>query len=402
MRTAHSRSRVHHRILAFRTGAVLLWAAPTLAAANEVYRLELSADSGAEPCLVERPFADEVEQHLGRNPFDDAAGSTIRVHLERSTEGYRASVAIDETDRPPARTTFEGTTCGDVLRAAAVTLGLALGKEAPTADEHPAEPRVLPVVLEDTTPADPEMNGGSAAPRAANLEADRPSRSDRATHWESLPRNWLALELAQDFAGLESMDGACSPEGRSIGRVSCFEGEVPYGGAPHPERAGDVRGGVTAATTRLLASYERSLSRRIGVAFRGGFAFGDSLPKAHGSQFQPIHAELDARYYVAGKDGSPIDAFLFAGTGIAQVTTSVAVDVMDCPDVACVEAAEPDGSPRSLRLYVHRGLAFATAGFGATWMAGDRFGLFGRLGAMAMFPSTGFVIQPSVGMTTGF
>lgn len=114
----------------------------------------------------------------------------------------------------------------------------------------------------------------------------------------------------------------------------------------------------------------------------------------------PVHAEVDGRYYIAGKDGGPLDAFLFLGTGIAQVDSDVTIDVLDCPPDSCLSSGA-GGLKKTVRANTVYGLMFVTAGIGATWMFDSSVGIFGRLGAMAMFPATGFVVEPSVGLTAG-
>jgi hypothetical protein len=235
----------------------------------------------------------------------------------------------------------------------------------------------------------------ASAPAA---EQDRPSAAGRDEAWGTRSHNWFGLELAQDLAYTEGTS-VCSPG--SDEPYACFAGETPYDGMPHPEHAGRIRGGMAVANTRLLASYERLLSRRIGVLFRGGFAFGGYPSAAGQASFLPLHAELDARYYLVPREGG-LDAFLFVGGGMAEVTSGTRVNVMDCADTACLQSPGPAGDTRDLRAYSQYGLTFVTAGLGATWMLADSFGLFGRLGAMAMFPASGAVVESSIGATAGF
>jgi hypothetical protein len=366
-----------------------------LAASPGPYRLEITLQAGSEACLEPEALAAQIKERVGSEAFDPKAAPVVRVVLDGHAEGHRATVTILEPLRAPRVSTFTAPRCAEVVEAAALTLALALEdpSEAPRAEgDHSPDDVVLD---EATTPAPVIAPAPLRMPRAA------PEDAEPVDAWTQVRKNWLGLEVASDFVILPSNTSLCDFETRGRRGIDCYEGDTLFEGEVHPDAAGAVRGGVVRETTRLLASYERLLTPIFGLAARGGLAF-QRASRGGRNGFMPFHLEADARFYLVPRGQGPVDVFLLAGAGIAQITSIVPVEVAECPEGACPESPESVEAVRELSARFHHGLAFATVALGSTWMVTDAFGLFGRMGVLSTFPAMSVILQPSVGVTTGF
>ena len=243
-------------------------------------------------------------------------------------------------------------------------------------------------------------------------------------------KNWLGLHFAQDIAIVGGTD-VCSLASRQNDGYACYdEGtENYYYGNPYP--GAGISTGTVIATRRLLVSFDRTVTRsltlgvRLGIAFGGGPPVPDSPePPAPGAapppvkKFLPFHAELRMAYWfgkgVFAKKG--FRPYVHGGGGIAQVDAKVKVRVADCPESLdnntynrCI-AGDPGVANGDYNVTVSRpmdvwrkmGQGFLTAGGGVVYAFTPQIGAQLNLNLMYMLPSSGFVIQPSIGVEYGF
>lgn len=247
-------------------------------------------------------------------------------------------------------------------------------------------------------------------------------------------RHRLGVHVAQDIPYVRE-PAPCIPNS-SADAVSCY-----YAGTSDPffhdaQRNDFIIEGFSFATTRLLLSYEffvfpmLSVGTRVGYAFGGGPPSGQSpageipegnpnLVPAHaegtgGSAFLPAHAELRGSFWVLPPAESRFGAYVGAGFGVAQVDSVHEFIVFDC-----AQTLEPSWDPSDgsfddcmatsdnlnmaamhntyLDVWKKMGRGFVTATAGATFAMTSEFSLMANLNVMAMFPDSGFVLEPSLG-----
>ena len=227
-----------------------------------------------------------------------------------------------------------------------------------------------------------------------------------------LKKNWLGLHFAQDIAIIGGTD-VCSDDARKNQGFSCFpEGtDTEYQGQPFP--GAGISSGTVIATRRLLVSFDHAFTPNITLGARVGFAFSGG-PPANGNKFLPFHGELRVSYWFGksplAKKG--LRPYVHLGGGIAQVDGRVKVTVADCEPImnnnvynACVKGdpsvkAATTGVP--MDVWRKMGQEFITAGGGAMYAFTENIGAQLNLNLMIMLPTSGVVLQPSIGAVYGF
>jgi len=252
-------------------------------------------------------------------------------------------------------------------------------------------------------------------------------------------KNWLGLHFAQDIAVIGGSD-VCSATSRANDGYACYvEGttDQPYNGDPFP--GAGISTGTVIATRRLMLSFDRALTpnitlgTRLGIAFGGGPPAGkgpddqnrprdpntrEPMPPTEGTKFLPFHAELRLAYWFgkAALAKKGIRPYIHAGGGIAQVDGKVKLTLADCPydlpDEVYELCTKGDKSVANAENNVTRtyrvdawkkmGQGFLTAGGGVVYAFTPRLGAQLNLNLMLMLPTTGFVMQPSIGVIYGF
>jgi hypothetical protein len=229
-------------------------------------------------------------------------------------------------------------------------------------------------------------------------------------------KNWFGLHVGLDLAFL-SGDAVCSQDSQQNDGYSCFYGDADrtqFTGPAYPAAAGKINGGTAPGTIRILASYERAFSSSIGAEARLGFAFNGGPTPTGGAAFLPIHGEARLKYWF-GRNAyarKGIRPYVFLGGGMAQVDAKLLVRVGDCSaymDQAVRDACgrgDPNAAPTSndivgVDAYKKLGQGFATLGGGAMYAFGASHGLVVNLNFMYMFPSSGPVLEPSLGYSLG-
>lgn len=237
-------------------------------------------------------------------------------------------------------------------------------------------------------------------------------------------QNWFGLHLAADI-GFIGGSNVCSSTNTDF---DCFAADSPYPSqlrdeiADPPGELGDVYpgtgigSGAAAGTFRALVSYDRAFTENITAGARVGYAFGGGPKTLDGRSFLPIHAEARVAYWLRGLSTSGLRPYLHVGGGVAQVDIKKSdVTVRDCSDAPsradfldCIAAQDAYDSAneftlpeRTLDAYRKLGNGFITTGGGVLFSLSDSTALALNLNAMLMLPSTGFVMEPSVGIVYG-
>jgi hypothetical protein len=231
-------------------------------------------------------------------------------------------------------------------------------------------------------------------------------------------KNLIGLHVGWDLASVSS-DNACSSAAHGDHFACFYGGGVTYQGDPTPSAAGKIAGGFAPATVRIMASYER-LFGSLGVEGRLGFAFNGGDKPTGGTAFVPVHVEVRGKWWLLGEKAfgkRGLRPWLHLGAGFAQIDARVGVDVGDCSVLkngqpnpqhdACLQQATLKDAQkygafvRHLTAQKQLGQEFATAGGGIMYALGENHGFVLNLNFMVPFPSTAFVIEPSLGYVVG-
>lgn len=207
-----------------------------------------------------------------------------------------------------------------------------------------------------------------------------------------VPRNWLGVQFAADFLWL-SGESVCDPSNRDNNFTCFYPGtDDQYQGTPESgEGLGNAidPGGFAPGTIRVMASYDYLFTPHIGVGARLGFAFRGG-PAADGTSFMPLHAEGRATYRFL--PDSFFNPYIGIGGGAAQVDAEKQVEVLD------------NGERLNLNAWKKVGTGFAAFTLGAYLGVSKTFPMQLQLNVdgMYFFPSSGYSLQPSVGLVYGF
>jgi hypothetical protein len=239
----------------------------------------------------------------------------------------------------------------------------------------------------------------------------------------SYKKNWIGLHFAQDIAIMGGTN-VCSVDARTNQGYACYESgssDVPYNGDPYP--GAGIATGTVVATRRILLSFDHAFLPNLTIGTRVGFAFGGGPPAgkagvndqggpSDGTKFLPFHGELRAQYWfgkgVLGKKG--LRPYVHLGGGIAQVDAKVKVKISDCSPLQgtaydnCIAGQNP-GTPltqKDLDAWRKMGQGFITLGGGAVYAFKENIGAQLNINLMYMLPTSGPVIQPSLGVVYGF
>ena len=243
----------------------------------------------------------------------------------------------------------------------------------------------------------------------------------------SYKKNWVGLHFAQDIAIIGGSD-VCSGSSRAENGYACYESgstDTPYNGNPLP--GAGIKSGTVLATRRLLLSFDHAFSPNITVGARVGLAINGGPPAGKGpdrlglggttggTKFLPFHGELRVAYWFGkgalGKKG--LRPYVHVGGGVAQVDGKVKVTVYNCPEGLddatynnCTHGTggyKPPASDKiELDAWRKMGQGFITIGGGAVYAIKENFGAQLNVNLMYMLPTSGPVLQPSLGVVYGF
>jgi hypothetical protein len=215
-------------------------------------------------------------------------------------------------------------------------------------------------------------------------------------------KNWLGLHAAYDFA-IVGGDEVCSKDSQDNKGFACFYPgtENQYSNVPQKGKADKIATGFSPATARVMLSFDRVLTPNVTLGARFGYAFGGGPPagKNKDVKFLPFHAEVRVGYWI-GQDvfaKKGIRPYLGVGGGMAQVDAKLPVTVIDCgpQGTACGTA------PQQLDAYKKLGQSFVALHGGAMYALSQNGGFLLNLNLMYMLPTTGQVIEPSIGYVFG-
>jgi hypothetical protein len=235
-----------------------------------------------------------------------------------------------------------------------------------------------------------------------------------------VPKNWFGLNGALDFA-MMSGSQVCDPDGDAA--YSCFDGSDPYAGLPNTRLSGEINSGFKTSTARVLVSYERVLLSFLTAEARLGFAFngGPESPKpaGDGSKFLPFHAEARVKLYTSqvfrddGRGLRGLGLYFALGAGLGQIDPKVNVEVAECvpapvgptitqEEADCIASSNQARSTKNLDVYKRLGQSFVSIGPGLRYGITKHLAANLNLAAVILFPSSGFALSPSLGMSAGF
>ena len=187
------------------------------------------------------------------------------------------------------------------------------------------------------------------------------------------------------------------------------------------------------ATRRILVSFDRAVGRNITLGLRAGFALSGGPPAGKnatsaGTAFLPLHAEARLAYWFGQSpfNRKGLRPYVHVGGGVAQVDAKVKVPISDCtpladdgqsnntPHYLCAngkpgDPTSPLGSYDPAKLnqiqldaWKKLGQEFITGGGGVMYAFKENMGVQLNVNFMFMLPTTGFVIEPSLGLNYGF
>lgn len=255
-------------------------------------------------------------------------------------------------------------------------------------------------------------------------------------------KGWLGLHFGVDVALIGGSE-VCSFNARANDGYACYvEGDEtrPYTGDPYYGTG--IATGTVLATKRAMLSFDFAFTSNITAGLRLGYAFGGGPPAGKeveptfpqdelepglgdvvvpGTPFLPFHVEARLSYWFGrgalGKKG--LRPYVHAGGGMAQVDARVPVTLRDCTSWnarmpgtydACYDEEsglpadnfDPDPMPQySVDAWKKMGRGFATVGGGVVWAFTPNLGAQLNVNVMYMLPTSGFVFQPSLGLTYG-
>lgn len=251
------------------------------------------------------------------------------------------------------------------------------------------------------------------------------------------PKNFVSLNFQLDLLSIGGADDVCGvvKDGRfsqELDNYFCFHPEDggEFLGKPADGRFNQIEGGMGLASGRILAGYDRilweglTIGTRIGVAIGGSPGLGDAQERFEAcraansanpnvcreplaSEFLPLHWEIIRAQYTFTSDLHGIDwlyPYVFAGFGVGQVNAGVPVSVCDTVDddgvliVGPVDGRCPENTVRrdDIGAFQITGLNFIPFGIGSIFQVHEYVGISAELKFMAMLPTTGFVVAPTV------
>jgi hypothetical protein len=229
------------------------------------------------------------------------------------------------------------------------------------------------------------------------------------------PSRWMVgLHAAQDVWLAGGSKQVCGNDSVLSGKFNCysrgskqvFQNPPNHSTVPitDPGAGGDVGAGLKLATTRVLVSVDYVLTRFLSVGGRVGWAFlgggprtihyqGDSEPKiTQHKSFVPIHIEARGTLWLRSLSKPGLHPYVLAGFGFAEVDAKIEI------------TGTWNNERKQLDAWRKMGTQFLTGGFGGLYTMGRqrRHGIQLNFDLMYMFPSTGLVLQPSLGYVLSF
>jgi hypothetical protein len=211
---------------------------------------------------------------------------------------------------------------------------------------------------------------------------------------DTVRKNWVSLAVQQDFLFLGGEATSCS----GTGDYQCFRDTGAfYNIRPYEKSGGAIGGGVSAATTRILAGYDRAIGN-FSLGVRVGFAFGGGPAAPGGKSFFPVHGEGRVAYWFGadpfGRAG--VRPYLTLGGGVAQVDSSVSVIVYENEQDFIADKRT------TLDAWRKAGTGFLAAGGGVLYAITPRTGPFGEVRVVQLLGASNTGMGLQLGYAFGF
>ncbi len=266
-------------------------------------------------------------------------------------------------------------------------------EEEEEGDEEEEEEEEKPVGSLDSDPSvdcPPDFPGCEATPPPDEKTEEEEEEADLGV------LNWLSAALQQDFLMFSGETGVCATDRPT--ELSCYRAGDVFRD-PNLELtagdAGEVSGGFTMATTRILLGYDRVLFPNISAGARVGYAIGGGPAEPNGPGFLPIHAEVRGTYWFAPIEIGTIRPYATLGGGLAQVDSSVTTQVIDRNALGQVALSR-------VTVWKKTGTTFGSIGGGVMYPLSDGSGITAELKGVLLFPSSGMSLSLQAGYTHGF
>jgi hypothetical protein len=233
-------------------------------------------------------------------------------------------------------------------------------------------------------------------------------------------KNWMGFHAGYDLA-IVGGDDVCTQDSQDNKGFACFyKGtEEQYRFDPQPGKANKISTGMAPGTARVMLSFDRVITPNITLGIRAGYAFGGG-PAAGANKdvkFLPYHGELRVAYWLGKNvfEKKGLRPYVHVGGGVAQVDAKLPVTIVDCSNnktrppsdagyQACANApanSPTQGSQTELDAYKKLGQSFIAIGGGAVYALSPNSGLQLNVNLMYMLPTTGQVIEPTLGYVFG-
>jgi hypothetical protein len=236
--------------------------------------------------------------------------------------------------------------------------------------------------------SDSDCGDGSCEDGVCKDDVTKPKSGD-------VPVNWVGVQFGIDLAWMSAGADVCNPPGTD--NITCYKSGTDDRYLPpdgYEVETGVINGGFALATLRIMASYDRLITPNIDLGGRLGFAFRGG-PPANKTSFMPVHVEGRATWRFL-PDGI-INPYAGVAGGMAQVDAKKQVDAQ------LVKAGESDVPIKGdLDAWKKVGTGFAALTGGAYYNFTREMALQVNVNLMYFFPSSGTVLEPSLGVIYGF
>ena len=267
-----------------------------------------------------------------------------------------------------------------------------------------------------TCDTNPDCESGKCIEGLCEMPQDYASSS-------SFRRFLVGLNIAQDFWLATSSSNVCGAANAANGDYNCYNaGSSHINLSSNPavtnvlpnqaQSSGSVKTALHPATTRILASVDYALTPDVTVGARLGLAVNSPPPTIHyngdkppnqNKNFFAEHIELRVAYWLTPLDKPGLHPYIGISAGAAEVDAKVNLTAYyvpaagdTCPKVSGRYCA------KKLDAWRKMGLGFAGLNFGGLMKLGNRHNVVLNVNALYMLPSTGIVLEPSLGYLFGF
>jgi hypothetical protein len=258
-----------------------------------------------------------------------------------------------------------------------------------------------PIESSPSTASSASTRPPSSAPPAAALvpqpSLPRAARRPRAAAHPK-PKNSWGHYLLGDFPYFPTTTNACTESARA----HCYDRD--FAPITFDVEGSGVAGGIVAADARYVMGYSRQLGPRLWGSGRVGFAFSGGKAKNAAakrdpitSEFVPWLVELRLQYFFGqGALNGALRPFVHAAGGLAEVSAEVELSAPRGRDGALISDRGPMTAIDAM------GLLFAGGGLGLSLELFEHVRAEAELSAFLAFPSYGWFVRPSIGLTYDF